>query len=211
MPEHTVVAGEVLETLAQQYGVRAAAIEHPPENETLFETRKANILFEGDTVFIPELPPKTVTLEHDRVQTFTFRPRTQPIALRFSRAGLARRHEPIEWSVDRAEATAAHLDDEGWFRAELPVSAKELRVVLCPESDVAETRVVRLGHLDPHVEPRGVQQRLNNLGFHCGSEDGDVADKTRAALETFQHAHGLEVTGSLDEATSAALAEQHGT
>ena len=159
---------------------------------------------------MPEDAPKCAVLEPDRVHTFVYRPRTQPVAFRFCRAGVPRRHEPVEWSVDGGAVTTGHLDHEGWLRVDVPLGATTLRVVFDPGTDVARGQSIRLGHLDPHVEAVGVQQRLNNLGFACGPEDGDVAAKTQAALAMFQAAHGLEPSGAMDASTCVALAGKHG-
>ena len=50
-----------------------------------------------------------------------------------------------------------------------------------------------------------VQERLKALGYLQGAADGDFGAKSRAALEQFQQANGLEVTGELDDASKDAL------
>ncbi len=210
MTTHTVAQGETLKRIALRYGVSARRIVEDADNETLFETRGPNVLFEGDELHIPDEEPKTKTLGHDEVHTFVVRPRAQRVSLQFRRGGRPRAHEPVEWSVDGGETTAGHLDADGWFHARVPIEADALTIVLLPDTDHAQRRVVSLGHLDPQSEIRGLQQRLNNMGFHCGAEDADLARKTREALEAFQQAHGLEPTGEPDEATLEALAHRHG-
>jgi hypothetical protein len=49
------------------------------------------------------------------------------------------------------------------------------------------------------------QARLAEQGFDPGPRDGQMGPKTQAALRQFQRAHGLPLTGKLDEATRAAL------
>ncbi|MGO4781865.1 peptidoglycan-binding protein, partial [Lysobacter sp. 2RAB21] len=55
----------------------------------------------------------------------------------------------------------------------------------------------------------GLQHRLNNLGFDCGGEDGDIGDATRDALLRFQRAQGLAESGEADEDTRARLDALH--
>jgi peptidoglycan hydrolase-like protein with peptidoglycan-binding domain len=53
-----------------------------------------------------------------------------------------------------------------------------------------------------------VQQRLKEAGFDPGPIDGQLRDKTKAALRDFQKAHGLPQTGQLDESTRELLMAQ---
>jgi hypothetical protein len=67
------------------------------------------------------------------------------------------------------------------------------------------TWTVKLGALDPASEVKGVQVRLNNLGFRCAI-DGAFSDETRAALRSFQLKRGLaQTSGEIDGATTSAL------
>lgn len=49
------------------------------------------------------------------------------------------------------------------------------------------------------------QMMLNDLGYEAGPPDGRMTTETRVAVETYQEAAGLEVTGDLDRATLIAL------
>ena len=55
--------------------------------------------------------------------------------------------------------------------------------------DMTSDQVVRL------------EQRLSELGFFNAESDSTYDAETRAALESFQQANGLEVTGQADSAT----------
>ena len=48
-----------------------------------------------------------------------------------------------------------------------------------------------------------LELRLADLGYFAGKSDGDFDQDTRAALESFQQANGLEATGKLDDETLA--------
>jgi peptidoglycan hydrolase-like protein with peptidoglycan-binding domain len=50
-----------------------------------------------------------------------------------------------------------------------------------------------------------VQQRLKQNGAYGGPTDGVWGPESAAALEQFQRAHGLQVTGQLNQATVATL------
>src|SRR5690348_8142345 len=50
-----------------------------------------------------------------------------------------------------------------------------------------------------------VQQRLKQNGAYTGQTDGVWGPDSAAALEQFQRAHGLQVTGQLNQGTVATL------
>jgi peptidoglycan hydrolase-like protein with peptidoglycan-binding domain len=75
--------------------------------------------------------------------------------------------------------------------------------------DNADVWRLALGGLDPHDTVSGAQARLANLGFYGGAADGQLSPETRAALQAFQKAQGLEASGELDDSTQSALASAH--
>jgi PAS domain-containing protein len=77
------------------------------------------------------------------------------------------------------------------------------------EDDARLTFVVELGRLDPPTEISGVQQRLNNLGYDAGPEDGIAGERTRAALAAFQRDHDLDPNGEATDATRELLERKH--
>lgn len=209
MPTHRVEQGETIAHIAYAHAVTMQAILDAPENRELLSRRNMNILFEGDEVFVPDEPAKQIGVQTGRSHLFVYQPRLIPVRVQFLRGGVARAHEAIDWQVAGGELVEDRLDAQGWLRAAVPLDASELEVVLHPGTDYEERKTLRLAHLDPTDEVRGIQQRLNNLGFGCGAEDGDAADKTRAALVAYQRAHGLDASGEIDESTRAHLGGKH--
>lgn len=208
--EHTVAQGETLASIAVVHKVAYRSVRHAAENEELLRTRTPEQLFEGDIVFIPEETPKPVLLETDRVYTFVVRPASIPLQVRFLCGGAPRALEPCRIRLDDAEPIETKLDADGWLRTEAPVAATRLVVTFFPDTDYAEEATLQIGHLDPITQTRGVQQRLNNLGFDCGAEDGDAAERTQAALRAFQATTGESPpSGTACSQTMAALADLH--
>jgi peptidoglycan hydrolase-like protein with peptidoglycan-binding domain len=66
------------------------------------------------------------------------------------------------------------------------------------------TKTVRHHHAQKSHKLKAAQEALNTHGAKL-TADGVMGPKTRAALEEFQKAHGLEVSGRLDQATEKAL------
>ena len=61
---------------------------------------------------------------------------------------------------------------------------------------------------DPAAAVRGVQERLNALGYEVGMPTGEENARTRLALARFQEANGLDPTGELGARVLEALASE---
>ena len=98
------------------------------------------------------------------------------------------------------------LDAEGCLHEPVPAGVERL------ELQVAE-RCLQLDVVGlPAAESvEGVQERLNHLNYFVGKVDGELGRFTQTAIERFQRDKGLRRTGQLDEATAAALREEHGS
>ena len=110
-------------------------------------------------------------------------------------------------SFDGGERSGT-TDDGGVLREGLPEAIEEATL-----SVAGQTLTLLLDTLDPLEDESGVeaaQARLQNLGYELGNVDGDLAEKTRGALETFQADQGIGVTGVLDGPTRERLTLAHG-
>ncbi|MGJ3262199.1 MAG: peptidoglycan-binding domain-containing protein, partial [Salinarimonas sp.] len=74
----------------------------------------------------------------------------------------------------------------------------------------AATTTASLGAPEPDARVAAVQEALVSLGHGPITVDGLFGPATRAALESFERAEGLTVTGDLDGATLRALAARSG-
>lgn len=101
------------------------------------------------------------------------------------------------------------LDEHGVLRA--VVRAGAAADVWVDDGAAGEVHLrLRVDELAPVSAAAGVRQRLENLGLHCGGEE-TPGPRTARALRKLQARGGLPVTGELDEATRAKLAELHGS
>lgn len=101
------------------------------------------------------------------------------------------RYKDAEQTTDAATASADNLAD-----------TMASRDGQSPASDI------------PDSEPRPIMQAqvvLDRLGFGPGVVDGKMGMSTRNALKGFQEAHGLTITGELDDATTKALDQWQST
>lgn len=73
-----------------------------------------------------------------------------------------------------------------------------------PQADAVEpTAVLKQGMSGTRVKT--LQNKLNELGYSCGTADGIFGSKTTAAVKRFQQANGLSVDGIVGAKTAAAL------
>jgi putative chitinase len=68
--------------------------------------------------------------------------------------------------------------------------------------------LLRMG--DEGYKVKALQQRLSELGYACGTDDGQFHEATRDAVNSFKSVHGLPVDmqGSVDQATEDALTHE---
>ena len=206
MPKVTASQGDSIPSLATENGFFWETIWNHPENAQLKAKRKTpNQLMPGDEVFIPELRIKRVSKGTDGKYKFKRKGVPARLKIQFKLLGEPRANEPYVLDIDGTTVKGT-LDGNGVLDQFIPPNAKGGKVMFNGGKEVIP---IRIGHLNPVDETSGIQQRLNNLGFACGSEDGELDDATRAALRAFQEAHGLNPTGEPDAATKGKLSELH--
>lgn len=210
MRRHNVRQGESLLSLSKRYGIPADKILDHPENEQLREgNRERGILLPGDQVTIPDKEMKEVEASTGQRHRFRCSNRTAWLKVQFFDQDDPRSGEPYRLIIETQEFNGT-LDEDGWMRVRVPVDAQEAIVILGEETR-QEQIDLRIGHLNPIDEISGVKQRLNSLGFYCGSEDDELDEIFQGALLSFQAKHGLEETGELDDATRNRLGEVYGS
>ena len=208
---HTVEQGDCISSIAFRAGFAPDTIWQDGENATLRAKRKdGHILLPGDVVSIPEKRTKTVNVNTGqrcivqliaipeilriRFLTYTRKPRAGvPYLLQITT-------EDGEILPDRKGET----DGEGFLVEPIPPHAATGEIWL-GKGMAREIIPVRLGHVNPLDDIRGVQARLNALNYLCGDEDGEIGELTRDALRRFQKEQKLPITGNPDDATLAKL------
>lgn len=100
-------------------------------------------------------------------------------------------------------------------RAQLTDSIAQARAQLSSILDPSDDeRASQTGTARPASSPVGqvnaVQEALTKLGYGPLTSDGQMGPKTRQAIEAFERAQGLTVTGTLGSATVKALESASG-
>lgn len=206
---YVVRGGEHLEAIAYRFGVSASELWSAPANRALRERRglDGHVLFPGDVLEVPEPParnPRAIAIGG----TTSFRasvPRV-PVVVRLTDGGAPLAGEPFRVEGD-GPPRAGESDGEGVARFEVRVTTRQVALALPGRG---ASLALSLGGLDPLSEWSGVQGRLAGLGLYSGPLDGRPSDATRDALRRLQALAGLPLTGELDDASRAALAERYG-
>ena len=204
MPKQPVGEGESTSSLAKKNGFFWKTIWEHGENAELKAKRKdPNVLFADDEIFIPEKQSKEVSKATDQMHKFKRKGEPCKLRVQLMKAGKPRANEKYVLNLDGTPINGT-TDDEGKLEHFIPGESRVAELVL---RGGQESYPLRLGDLDPCDKPTGIQQRLNNLGFDCGSEDGELGDDTKEAIKKFQEAYDLEVTGEADDETKDKLKE----
>jgi len=204
MPKQKVGAGETTMSLAKKNGFFWRTVWDHPENAQLKAKRKdPNVLFEDDEIFIPEKRPKEVSKGSEQEHVFKLKGEPAKLKMRLLKLGQPRANESYVLEVD-GNPIEGKTDGDGRIEHFIPNDASSGRLLI---NGGKEIYPLRLGRLDPLELISGVQQRLKNLGYNCGGEQGELGEKTKEALKKFQAEHKLNETGEPDAATKAKLKE----
>ena len=203
---HTVRQGDTVISLSETHGLFAVTIWNDPDNAALRQKRSdMNVLMPGDVVVIPD---KRLRFEKRPTgQTHRFRRKGIPAIFRFQifDMHIPRANQPYTLTVDGVELKGT-TDGSGILQEYIPAQAKSGSLVIGEDKFRLN---FQFGYLDPVDELSGIQKRLNNLGYDCGTEDGTLNESTTQALLAFQRASDLPRTGETDAATKEKLEEIH--
>ena len=170
------------------------------------------VLLPGLEITIPKKKTALFTVMTDKKHTFQVKkPKCFFAVTLLDETGAPYANTEYELSID-GEDLGKHTTDAsgkiGGTSHPIEPDAKEAILKFDRNPGDPFTWTIKLGHLDPVTEDRGVQARLNNLGFGAGAIDGDVGEKTKAAVRSFQEAEGLKATGKVCKTTRQKLADR---
>jgi hypothetical protein len=197
---HVVELGESVESIAYAHQLFWREIWDHPENAALKALRKTpHVLAPGDRVFVPEPQPKEVSVETGKRHTFRRRGVPSRLHLVMKANGEPQADVPYVLEIDGKKIQGRTGADGAILHWAAPDAQKaRLRIGAGHNARVIE---LKLRHLQPITTLAGAQSRLRNLGFYQGPSDGEMTPQLQAAIRRFQEAHGLPVSGELDQAT----------
>lgn len=196
-------------SIAEDNGFLWQTLWNHADNAGLKQLREnPNVLFPGDTVVIPDKQPRLENAATDQLHQYVKKSNLAQVRLRL--LDVKRRPRPnVQYTatVDAVVSTG-NTDDAGYITLAVAPNASQLKLTV-KDGSRTEDYNLPLGSIDPIEELSGVQQRLVNLGYPCGSEE-DLGELTKTAIRAFQAERNLTVTGDLDDTTRQALKQMHG-
>lgn len=208
---HVIQSGDSLANIAYDNGLLVETIWMDPDNAALRSQRpNMNILMPGDAVVIPDRRQNHVDIATGLRHRFRLKDVPHVFQLQLFDGELPRDTQAYTLTVSGdgfSKKLSGTTDADGVLTAYIPPGVKEGRLVIGGEHEPLELDIM-FGSLAPVEELSGVQQRLANLGFDC-PVDGLPSEATSLALEAFQRRFSLPVTGEIDAATRACLADMN--
>ena len=207
--DYVVKEGDCIGSIAANSGHFWETVWNDSANAELQQVRQdPNVLLPGDRVTVPPLREKQEPAETEMRHRFVRLGEPSQLQIQVLwESQDPRANEPYILEIDD-EKREGVTDAAGYLRASIPPNARRAKLTFIEDDTTYD---LTLGKLDPLTESSGVQGRLTNLGFDCGSSDGVLGPRTRDALRSFQHEQGLPETGELDEKTRAKLGQVHGS
>jgi N-acetylmuramoyl-L-alanine amidase len=207
MPKKVIARqGDSIPSLAHQNGHFWETVWNDGGNADLKQKRPSpNQLAPGDVVEIPDLRRKDESGATEQRHRFKRKGVPSILRLQLKTLGEPRPNEKYVLELD-GELIEGTTDGEGKLEQPIPPDCKGGRLLL---NEGAEVIPVKIGHLDPVDVVSGTAKRLANLGYDVGNVTNWNNPALKSALEAFQRAQKLDVTGKADDATKAKLLELH--
>jgi Putative peptidoglycan binding domain len=214
METHTVEQGDCLSNISDMYGFADyhTIYDHPANADLKSRRPNPNVLYPGDLVVIPDKQQKEVSCSTGQLHNFQVNRPSAVLRVRIQDdQNKPFTNKKYHLSIDGV-LTKGQTDGDGMIVQKISPAATKGDLLVWIYDDPGAPGVpfpLDLGHLDPVTEISGVQARLNNLGFDCGSVDGIFGPDTEDALRAFQSQMGLPITGQSDSATQSKLTQLH--
>ncbi len=226
---HRVLPGECADSIAALYGLPPAKVWDHPNNEKLRKVRsKRDELLPGDEVFVPAPQIKAEPATTETVSVFVMKRPMRVVRLKLVKNVAQPPVEPAmlppnvfentvqpppvlePWADAPVVVTAdafsweGQADADGKVTFQVPLAYREAVLTIAPETADETKRQLQFGMMDPIEELTGITQRLSNLGYRV-APTSELTDQVANTVKEFQHAHGLTVTGEVDDETVAKL------
>ncbi len=207
MPTHSVQQGDCIDSIAKAHGVLPELLWEHPQNAQLKSARKnKNVLYPGDSVFIPEPELKQASLQAGA--KYSFKRKGVPATFKLQLKNQAQGRAGLDYELQIGQLTfTGTTDANGLIEHDIAPDAKQAKLKLLDSDEVYE---LNLGNLNPIEQIEGVQQRLASLGYYIGQIDGEHGQHTRTAIQFYQKHKNLSINGEIDDELKNSLKSDYG-
>ena len=99
------------------------------------------------------------------------------------------------------DTVSGNTTGDGMIETEIPADVQEAKLLVWLRDDdekASYSTTIQFEQLEPENDPKGIQKRLQHLGFYAGPIDGESGTMTRDAIKNFQKKNNLPVTGVIN-------------
>jgi peptidoglycan hydrolase-like protein with peptidoglycan-binding domain len=209
MPNHIVVDGEWIGSIAAAAGIRSwKTLWNHPRNAGLRARRDPNLLIPGDTVWIPPVDVRgesTATAASHKLVVST---PLNKLVIRFTRiTRYVNSFGPIHYELavgSSRQGGELHTDGDQ-IEAPLPLNATEATLTIN-----GATATLKIGKLQPIARLAGMQARMTNLGWDVGAIDNQDGPRTKQGTKGFQAFYTIKVDGIIGGQTRGKAKQVYG-
>lgn len=209
MPQlYVAKVNDCISSIALEHGFFPDTIWNDPDNADLRRVRRdPNVLRTGDLVVIPDKRRKEEDKPTDKRHQFRRKGFPTTVHIRLLKNDEPQANKPYQLVVD-GRIHEGRTDGDGNLWIYIPADARKATLYV-GEGEYRDEYQLALRRLQPVSDLLGAQQRLNNLGYPAGPENGNLSPMIMQALMRFQRDNGLDITGENDERTQNKLLELH--
>lgn len=211
---YIVKQGDHLSSVAKEFGFsNYQTIWNDPANADLKKLRQnPNILFPGDSLFIPDHQQRSESCGTDQLHKFQAirsKVKLRLVLEDLYEGPIANARCLLGIGDDFSNVTT---DETGKIEQDIPPDARDvLLIVQDSETPFRNTKIpIRIGYMDPVEQLSGQKARLNNLGYFAGDPSALADEDFKSAVEEFQCENNLKVDGICGPQTQASLKNVHG-
>ena len=202
--------GDCFASIAKQHGFHEADViyQHPSNTDLKAHRPNLHVLNTGEHVVVPNKTVKTIEIPSQTSSVFTIQGLLCELKLvieDFDGNPLANTHYSLD--VEGAQYNG-QSDESGMLIEKIDASAKKAKLFIFLDSYQKDTLFwpLELGGLTAHSDVSGIQARLNNLGYFCNNETGELDSSTKRAVNEFKINNDLANDSVIDfEFTSKLL------
>jgi hypothetical protein len=207
MPFYNVAQGDCISSIAFRFGFLPDTIWTHWQNAELSSKRlDPNVLFPGDSIFIPDKTLREENAATDQRHIYKRKGVPKKLKVRFLRNNTPLANQNYILEIDGNSSQGA-TDGDGNLECSIVPNAHQAKVTF---PNFNEDYSLDLGFLDPVDEVSGVKARLKSLGFYVGEVNGQMDEATRNAITAFQTSQGIP-NGELDQCTKDDLKAAFGS